>query len=494
LYQWLQQKRAIDIATVIPAPKKTNYRNKCEFTFGYRHEYEDEGKVAVSIKETDSVTTEATEKVKKIIKTPSVGFMAGGWSGGVSDPHCLDNVPNEFCGICDIVNTFLSTCTIPPYDVRLHRGVWRTMTIRTSERTNQCMIILVHAPAKGGLGKREDGQDDYSADFEKEKKRLIDMLTKSCIPKPKRTYSKESVIRNDSNCDNMDLVNSTDMRVTSCFFQEYDGVSCPSPEHPVQHVFGKKFLEEKLMQCTFQISPGAFFQVTTEGAEVLYNVIVDKVKEATNDPSNTMLFDVCCGTGTIGLTCMKEGVIRKVVGIDISKPAIDDAILNAERNGYSGNDGSTKFISSRAESVISNEIYASKDTHKLVVVDPARDGLHQNVLRSLRLEKGIQRIVYVSCNPTGSLVKDAVILCAPPTKKYKGLPFKPSSAQPVDMFPLTPHCELVMVFDRMSEEECLSVKDSFDKSPVIEQTKDEENMHQNQKEVEKIDDTDKKVE
>jgi len=276
--------------------------------------------------------------------------------------------------------------------------------------------------------------------------------------------------------------------------EEYDGVSCPSPEHPVQHVFGKKFLEEKLMQCTFQISPGAFFQVTTEGAEVLYNVIVDKVKEATNDPSNTMLFDVCCGTGTIGLTCMKEGVIRKVVGIDISKPAIDDAILNAERNGYSGNDGSTKFISSRAESVISNEIYASKDTHKLVVVDPARDGLHQNVLRSLRLEKGIQRIVYVSCNPTGSLVKDAVILCAPPTKKYKGLPFKPSSAQPVDMFPLTPHCELVMVFDRMSEEECLSVKDSFDKSPVIEQTKDEENMHQNQKEVEKIDDTDKKIE
>jgi hypothetical protein len=38
-------------------------------------------------------------------------------------------------------------------------------------------------------------------------------------------------------------------------------------------------------------------------------------------------------------------------------------------------------------------------------------------------------------------------------QKYPGRPFKPGLAQPVDMFPLTSHCEMVMTFDRMSEEE-----------------------------------------
>ena len=45
------------------------------------------------------------------------------------------------------------------------------------------------------------------------------------------------------------------------------------------------------------------------------------------------------------------------------------------------------------------------------------------------------------------------MLCSPPTKKYPGRPFKPTLSQPVDMFPLTKHCEMVMTFDRMSEEE-----------------------------------------
>ena len=76
-----------------------------------------------------------------------------------------------------------------------------------------------------------------------------------------------------------------------------------------QHIYGKEFLEENLGKCTFQISPGAFFQVNTEGAEVLYNNVVDRIREVTSDPTQTLLLDVCCGTGTIVLTCLKEGVV-----------------------------------------------------------------------------------------------------------------------------------------------------------------------------------------
>ena len=62
-----------------------------------------------------------------------------------------------------------------------------------------------------------------------------------------------------------------------------------------------------------------------------------------------------------------------------------------------------------------------------------------------------QRIVYVSCNPTGTFVEDALALCSPTISKRSkrpGLPFYPVRSVAVDMFPHTPHCELVTVFER----------------------------------------------
>jgi len=442
VYDWI--KNQIRMEKIISAPQRVEYRNKSELTFGYAHDYEanvEQDVTGVALK-------------KKIIKSPAVGFMAAGWSGGVSKPHCLQNIPGVVCGIADIVNKFLCDSPVPPYNSRVHQGIWRYLTIRTSERTNECMIIITHAPSSGGVGKRDDGADDYSKVFESEKERLTKMLTTCDIPMPVRNYP-ASHQETETETGKNEKSSLCVTRVTSLFFQEYEGLSNPLPEHPVQHAYGKEFLEERLLQCKFQISPGAFFQVATEGAEALYNVVVEKVREVTEKPNETMLFDVCCGTGTIGLTCLKEGAVGKVVGIDISEPAIKDAIANVTRNEFPTTVGVTKFVASRAEAAMREEIRKVETGCPIVaVVDPAREGLHQDVCRALRNEKKIQRVVYVSCNPTGSLIKDAIMLCCPQTKKYTGLPFKPTLAQPVDMFPQTDHCELVLVFDRMSQSEC----------------------------------------
>ncbi len=471
LYGWLKGKNSITLDPILGAPQTLKYRNKCELTFGYRHSYElnEQGQPVVveedaetkDVSQQESTNESQSEKRRKIQKVPAVGFMAGGWAGGVSDPHGLSNIPDVVCGIANVINDFLRTSPIPPYAPKTHRGIWRTITIRSSERTKQCMIIIVHAPASGGAGKREDGSDDYTSVFEGEKQRLVDMLKKP-IPIPARTYATniEDSARTGTNTEKKQ---HCDVAVTSLFFQEFEGLSNPGPDHPVQHIEGKKYIEEKLLQCVFQISPGAFFQVTTEGAEQLYNVVVEKVKEVTPHPKDTLLFDVCCGTGTIGLTCMKEGAVGKVVGIDISEPAIKDAIINAERNGYKcseessswANNELTRFIASRAELVMNKEASnVPRNCHVIAVVDPAREGLHPDVIKALRHQPELERIVYVSCNPFGSLVKDAGLLCSPATKKYRGLPFKIASARPVDMFPLTDHCEMVMVFDRMTQKEC----------------------------------------
>jgi len=461
MYEWLVQPKGIKLDEIISAPQKYKYRNKSELTFGYRHEYgPEEGNTAAK---TDISAEQSVPEVvpkKSIIKTPAVGFMAAGWSGGVSEPHCLQNIPDVVCGVADIVNQFLSDSPIPPYNSRVHQGIWRTLTIRTSDRTKECMIIITHAPSTGGVGKRDDGADDYSKVFDSEKERLTKMLTVGAIPTPARNFP---ALHDEMECDSG--ATPCDIHVTSLLFQEYEGLSNPPPEHPIQHVYGKEFLEERLLQCQFQISPGAFFQVTTEGAETLYNVVVEKVKEVAKEPEKTMLFDVCCGTGTIGLTCLKEGAVGKVVGIDISEPAIKDAIANVARNEFPSTGGVAEFVASRAEAAMNAEIKKVGDCPIVAVVDPAREGLHQDVCRALRNERKIQRIVYVSCNPTGSLVKDTVMLCCPQTKKYTGLPFKPAYARPVDMFPLTPHCELVVTFDRMTEDECNGVKKTRNNAP-----------------------------
>jgi tRNA (uracil-5-)-methyltransferase len=204
------------------------------------------------------------------------------------------------------------------------------------------------------------------------------------------------------------------------------------------------------------------------GAEVLYSIVVDRIREVKSDPQKILLLDVCCGTGTIGLTCLKEGVVGALVGVDIAKPAIADAKINAVRNGFSHDETAnnaevattTRFVASAAEKVLpdvmrdisSGGVRGVKPV-VVAVVDPARDGLHSIVVRTLRANEWIQRLIYVSCNPVGTLTRDAAMLCGPPTKKYPGRPFKPMRSQPVDMFPMTKHCEMVMTFDRMSKEE-----------------------------------------
>lgn len=335
------------------------------------------------------------------------------------------------------------------------------------------MIIVVHAPPEGAAGARECGSDSYGRDvFEKEKERLVSMLTKGGIPMPIRNLpdipkvAAEGEDKADDDDADDAAVKTEDketvtFKVTSIFFQEYNGLSHPTPNDPVQHVYGEKHILERLGKNTFQVSPGAFFQVTTVGAEVLYDEVAARVREVTQNPADTLLLDVCCGTGTIGLHCMKEGVAGRVLGVDISEPAIEDAKANAVRNGY-GDEGVTRFVASRAELVLAEELQKPDVKGKpiVAVVDPAREGLHADVIRALRCNPEIRRLVYVSCNPTGSLTNDAASLCQLPTKKYKGLPFKPTLAQPVDMFPLTSHCELVITFDRMTEEEYAALEAS----------------------------------
>jgi hypothetical protein len=210
-YAWIKNKRPIELEEMISAPGLE--RNKCEFTFGYR------------------CPSELLES-EKDQQIPAAGFMASGWSGGVSRPHVCQNIPSEACRIVDMVDAFLATSPIPPYDSKTHRGFWRYLTIRTSKRTGQCMVVIVHAPPKGGVGAKDES-DDFSGFFESEKQRLIAMLTEKELKCERpREFGTDEQLHNFP-C-KPDSHEEKPIFVTSMFFQEYEGLSNPKPEHPVQ--------------------------------------------------------------------------------------------------------------------------------------------------------------------------------------------------------------------------------------------------------------------
>jgi hypothetical protein len=155
-YDWVNQLRAIEIDQPIPSPLKYEYRNKCEFTIGWRLVPGDRGDggdnslmptttgggnegVDAAPTAGDGITKEgddsevdatanlntttnsSTSTTVEFRKVPAAGFLPQGWNGGVYPPHPLQNMPDWSCGIADIFNDFLPTSSIPPYDSKVHR-------------------------------------------------------------------------------------------------------------------------------------------------------------------------------------------------------------------------------------------------------------------------------------------------------------------------------------------------------------------------------------
>lgn len=94
-----------------------------------------------------------------------------------------------------------------------------------------------------------------------------------------------------------------------------------------ERISGSSGIVERLLGLEFLISPEAFFQVNTLGAERLFQ----KVAEVAVIDEETIVLDVCCGTGTIGLSLASR--CRQLFGIELNDQAVEDAKLNAERNG-----------------------------------------------------------------------------------------------------------------------------------------------------------------
>lgn len=195
-------------------------------------------------------------------------------------------------------------------------------------------------------------------------------------------------------------------------------------------LWGKATIKDSLGALHFNISAQSFFQVNSEQAEVLY----DKALEFAALTGKETVVDVYCGTGTISLYMARQA--KKVYGIEIVAPAIEDAKINAQENGLSN----AEFMCGDA-AVELPKLLATGVQPDVIMVDPPRAGCEEKVLAAM---VGVQpeRIVYVSCNPA-SLARDLAYL------EQNG--YKTVKVQPVDMFPATHHVENVALVEKVKE-------------------------------------------
>ncbi|CAL9687485.1 unnamed protein product [Knipowitschia caucasica] len=236
-------------------------------------------------------------------------------------------------------------------------------------------------------------------------------------------------------------------QLDSLFFQESAMTRCTHEESPYQLLHGVPYIYEEILGFKFRISPDAFFQVNQAAAEVLYRTIRDLCapSHGTGTVGGGTLLDVCCGTGAIGIIASPR--LHRVLGVELVEQAVEDARHNSALN----NVHNCEFRAGKAEAVLPSLMKDLDNCSGLTaVVNPARGGLHYRVVRALRNHSSIRRLVYVSCKPEGEAMRNFRELCCSPDlkKRLTGEAFTPTLAVPVDMFPHTPHCELVLLFER----------------------------------------------
>ena len=210
-------------------------------------------------------------------------------------------------------------------------------------------------------------------------------------------------------------------------------------------LYGKGFILDTLCGKTYALSPRSFYQVNPIQTAVLYGLAVDAARLTGRE----VVLDAYCGIGTIGLTASDKA--RQVVGVELNRDAVRDAIGNAKHNGVKN----ARFFAADATAWIREAADAGQKAD-VVFMDPPREGSTPAFLESVA-RMAPKRIVYVSCNPE-TMARDLALLTQ---KGYRAEGFTP-----VDMFPHSAHCEVVCALSKLDIYQKITVNLKMDELDV----------------------------
>jgi len=195
---------------------------------------------------------------------------------------------------------------------------------------------------------------------------------------------------------------------------------------PIRY-FGKGHVIEKLEEFQFKIGPKSFFQTNTRQGEKLYQI----TREFSGLTGSQILYDLYCGTGSIGIFCSKGA--KKIIGVE----AIAEAIMDAKENALLNSIHHAEFYTGDVIDICNDEFFSQHGKPDVIITDPPRAGMHEKLVRKI-LKMEAPLVVYVSCNPA-TQARDLSLL----DEKYEV-----TKVQPVDMFPHTHHIENIVQLKR----------------------------------------------
>src|SRR5215471_13206106 len=309
----------------------------------------------------------------------ALGFhRAGRWDEVLEVDRCwlTTDLGNA---IRDTVREWAQEEGLPAYDQEKQAGYLRHLVVREGRNTGQALVQLVTAPG-----------DLQGAD------RLVDALREH--PQVRSIHW---------------AVNDRPAEVTNL---------------PTDLLWGEEAIEEEILGLRYRVRPNAFLQTNTAMAERLYEIAI----EFAGLTGGETVYDLYCGTGTIGLSMASRALT--VWGVEVEEESVACALENADLNGITN---AAFFAGEVGRSL--EELRERAGEPDVVVVDPPRAGLAGKALKRVG-EAGAPRLVYVSCNPT-TLAGDAKRL----REEYG---YELVRARPVDMFPHTPHVETVALLER----------------------------------------------
>jgi len=344
---------------ILPSPDLYHYRNKMEFAFGGLKD----GPVLLGLRQKG--------KFDRVVDLSECRLLSP-----------------ETGPLLAAVRAWAEREKLPTYHLKSHKGFLRYLVVREGKNTGQRMVHLVTAAPRG-----RPGMSDGTATG---------------------AFSVESFLA---------ALRASGVRVDTVVWSVNAGLSDVAYGTDIQILSGPGFIGETLGGKPFRVSPTAFFQSNTRGAEVLYGLIQEGLGDG------DAFLDFYCGSGAIGLFC--AGKNQRLIGVESNPAAVADAQENARLRGRADAEFhalDAGEFSARAEWL---ELWSRPGTR--VAMDPPRPGLGPAV-KKLLLERPVERWAYVSCNPD-ALAADLSVLKAA---------YDVTSVQAVDLFPHTPHVETVV--------------------------------------------------
>lgn len=194
-------------------------------------------------------------------------------------------------------------------------------------------------------------------------------------------------------------------------------------------VVGQDFVHEQVLNQTFRISAGSFFQVNAAQTPVLVRQALTALRPRPSD----WALDGYSGVGLFSMFLAEH--VTHVHAIESQPSAVADARASAALNHIS-NVTATEGVLERVLGMMRRQ----NERVDVALVDPPRAGCHPRALSEIKA-MGPRAFVYVSCDPS-TLARDLALFCA---DSYRLV-----SVQPVDMFPFTSHIECVALCERTS--------------------------------------------